>query len=169
MDPMMMLVVGWTLVGGFVFTVIVTCLSLVGWIRFADKSQQKKLFLVLIVELVLGVGAKALGKVTLNATGVENAIADEGKKAGRTEGALDVTRTLLEPGAAPLQREQLTAIVDRLQPTPGVLTSQEIDNFKARVQSLPTGAVNPGDAAAIQDTTVMQRVPRMRDVRMLPQ
>lgn len=47
------LIVGYTLVGALVFTVIITCLSLVGWIKFADQAQQTKLFGVLIVELVI--------------------------------------------------------------------------------------------------------------------
>lgn len=47
------LIVAYTLVGALVFTVVITCLSLVGWIKFADQSQQNKLFAVLIVELVV--------------------------------------------------------------------------------------------------------------------
>jgi len=47
------LIIAYTLVGAFVFTVIITCLSLVGWIRFADPTQQRKLFVALIVELVV--------------------------------------------------------------------------------------------------------------------
>jgi len=47
------LIVGYTLAGALVFTVIITCLSLVGWIKFADPAQQNKLFVVLIVELVV--------------------------------------------------------------------------------------------------------------------
>ena len=51
------LIVGYTLAGALVFTAIITCLSLVGWIKFADQAQQNKLFYVLIVELVvIGVG-----------------------------------------------------------------------------------------------------------------
>ena len=46
------LVIAYTLAGAVVFTVLVTCLSLVGWIRFADSGQQQKLFYILIVELV---------------------------------------------------------------------------------------------------------------------
>jgi peptidoglycan L-alanyl-D-glutamate endopeptidase CwlK len=46
------LIIGYTLVGAFLFTVVVTCLSLVGIIRFANSSQQRKLFTVLVVELV---------------------------------------------------------------------------------------------------------------------
>lgn len=48
------LVIAYTLVGAFVFTAVVTCLSLIGVIKFAKQSQQQKLFYVLIVELVAG-------------------------------------------------------------------------------------------------------------------
>jgi hypothetical protein len=47
------LIVAYTLTGALVFTVVITSLSLVGWIRFADNAQQKKLFSILAVELVL--------------------------------------------------------------------------------------------------------------------
>jgi len=47
------LIVGYTLAGALVFTVVVTCLGLVGWIEFKDQSQHNKLFTVLIVELVV--------------------------------------------------------------------------------------------------------------------
>ena len=46
------LAIAYTLAGAVVFTVIVTCLSLVGWIKLADSKQQNKLFYVLIVELI---------------------------------------------------------------------------------------------------------------------
>ncbi|HPA19479.1 MAG TPA: hypothetical protein PLU30_17160 [Verrucomicrobiae bacterium] len=48
------LIIAYTLVGAFVCTAIITVLSLPGWIRVADKSQQKKLFAVLIVEGAVG-------------------------------------------------------------------------------------------------------------------
>lgn len=48
------LTIAYTIVGAFVFTVIITCLSLVGWIKFADNAQQDKLFYILIVEFVVG-------------------------------------------------------------------------------------------------------------------
>jgi hypothetical protein len=47
------LIVAYTMTGALVFTVVITCFSLVGWIEFADRSQQNKLFGVLIVELVI--------------------------------------------------------------------------------------------------------------------
>jgi len=48
------LTIAYTLAGAFVFTVGITCLSLAGWLKFADKRQQQKLFSILIVELVVG-------------------------------------------------------------------------------------------------------------------
>lgn len=47
------LIIAYTLVGAFVFTMVITCGSLVGWITFSDVTQQQKLFVVLIVELVV--------------------------------------------------------------------------------------------------------------------
>lgn len=47
------LTVAYTLVGAFIFTVIITCLSLVGLVKFAEKKQQQRLFQTLILELVV--------------------------------------------------------------------------------------------------------------------
>jgi hypothetical protein len=52
-SQLIQLIVAYALAGALVFTIIITCLSLVGWIRFADQAQQNKLFAVLIVELVV--------------------------------------------------------------------------------------------------------------------
>lgn len=52
--PLIQLIVAWTLAGAIVFTVVITCFSLVGWIKFADPKQQNKLFYCLILELVTG-------------------------------------------------------------------------------------------------------------------
>lgn len=48
---LILLVVAWTMVTVFIFTSIVTCLSLVGWVKFANASQQNKLFYALIIEV----------------------------------------------------------------------------------------------------------------------
>lgn len=54
------LTIAYTLVGAFIFTVAITCLSLVGWVKFADSRQQNRLFAVLILEVVtIGVGSFA--------------------------------------------------------------------------------------------------------------
>jgi len=48
------LIIAWSLAGTFVFTIIATCGSMLGWVKFADPAQQKKLFRILVVELVIG-------------------------------------------------------------------------------------------------------------------
>jgi hypothetical protein len=51
------LAVAYTLLGAFIFTVAITCLSLIGFVKFTNQSQQNKLFSVLIIEIiVIGVG-----------------------------------------------------------------------------------------------------------------
>ncbi len=47
------LIMAYTLVGGVIFTVIVTNLSLIGWVKFADNNQQQALFKALIIEVVV--------------------------------------------------------------------------------------------------------------------
>lgn len=47
------LVIAWTFVIVFIFTAIITLLSLIGLLKFEDEKQQEKLFYVLIVEIVV--------------------------------------------------------------------------------------------------------------------
>ena len=52
------LTIAYTILGAFIFTAIITCLSMVGVVKFARPSQQSKLFATLIVEIVIvSVGA----------------------------------------------------------------------------------------------------------------
>ena len=46
------LTIAYTILGAFIFTAIITCLSMVGVVNFAKPSQQSKLFTILIVEIV---------------------------------------------------------------------------------------------------------------------
>jgi tetratricopeptide (TPR) repeat protein len=48
------LIFGYSLTAVFVFTAIVTCLSLIGWVSFASKRQQRSLFAVLVIEAMVG-------------------------------------------------------------------------------------------------------------------
>src|SRR6266481_8941828 len=73
------LTIAYTLAGAFVFTVVITCLSLVGWIKFADKKQQQKLFTCLVVQLVVvGVGFFT-GFLRFNVSKVANDLVEQGK------------------------------------------------------------------------------------------
>ncbi|WP_308365093.1 MULTISPECIES: hypothetical protein [unclassified Microbulbifer] len=56
-QELIQIIIGYTCVGAFVFTVVITCLSLAGWVKLANSDQQKKLFTIIIVEIALvGVG-----------------------------------------------------------------------------------------------------------------
>jgi hypothetical protein len=70
------IVIAYTLAGAFVFTVIITCLSLVGLIKFQDSKQQRKLFYVLIVELVVGCLGFFFDFLRFDAFKVQQEIAD---------------------------------------------------------------------------------------------
>jgi len=73
------LIIAYTLAGAFVFTVVITCLSLVGWIKFANKKQQQKLFTCLIVQLVVvGVGFFT-GFLQFNVSTVAKGLVEQGK------------------------------------------------------------------------------------------
>ena len=48
------LIIAYTLVGAFLVTVIITIFSHLGWIRFADSKQQRKLYIANISLLVIG-------------------------------------------------------------------------------------------------------------------
>lgn len=66
------LAVAYTLLGAFIFTVAVVCLSLIGLVQFQNKKQQAILFGLLIVELV-GVGLTYFNEL-LNTTKLEGVV-----------------------------------------------------------------------------------------------
>lgn len=68
------LIIAYTLVGAFCVTAIATVLSLFGIVKFADKSQQKTLFSVLIVELAGGCVAFFLGFINFNPKAVQKEV-----------------------------------------------------------------------------------------------
>jgi hypothetical protein len=73
------LIIAYTLVGAFVFTVVITCMSLVGWIKFANKKQQQKLFAALIIQLVIGCVGFFTQLLKFNPTTVANELVEQGK------------------------------------------------------------------------------------------
>ncbi|MEX0830340.1 MAG: hypothetical protein WD032_08855 [Nitrospirales bacterium] len=79
------LIVAYTLVGALVFTVIITCLSVVGWIKLADDKQQEKLFYITIVQLVVGCVAFFFNFIQFDAVQVEKNIAEQAILAAQLE------------------------------------------------------------------------------------
>lgn len=64
------LIISYTLLIAFVFTVVITCLSLIGKITFSNPHQQNKLFMVLVVELVIVCVGYFAGFINLNIEGL---------------------------------------------------------------------------------------------------
>jgi hypothetical protein len=132
----MSLVVGWTLVGAFVFTVIITCLSLLGWAHFVDKTQQRTLFTAVIIELVLAFGAQLVGVARFQPAPVRESL--------KAEGSLAVVEHILTPasGEPTITKMQLQGIVDRIDverdPDLKVLKRE----LGVQIQQLPTGTVS---------------------------
>jgi len=153
MDPLMKMVVGWTLVGGFVFTMVVTCLSLVGWVKFANPSQQKQLFAALVLELAVGVGGAALDMLRFDVADVGREVRGSSKLAGATElgrhlmkaspdertqeAVLDALDALELPASAPVM-ERRTQLLESLH------TARSPSAFSDALRAPPTLRVTPG-------------------------
>lgn len=60
------ILLGYTMLGAVIFTVIITCLSLIGVVKFSNPQQQKKLFTVLIIELAVAAVAFFTGYISLD-------------------------------------------------------------------------------------------------------
>jgi hypothetical protein len=103
-------IIACTLAGAFVFTVIITCLSLVGWVKFADSSQQKKMFYILIVQLVSGCVAFFFGYLNPNP---KPAI----QKIESVAGAQAVVQFAASP-----DQERISHLLDRINELPDVAT-----------------------------------------------
>jgi len=137
MNDVMALVVGWTLVGAFIFTVIVTLLSLIGWMRFADPEQQKVLFGALVVELVLGFAAGLVGVARYDPNAVAAKL--------RAESSAAVIEDLLNPGlgAAPqVTKAQLEHMVGRIDPGRNADLKKWQEGVKTEIQRLPPGILS---------------------------
>lgn len=65
------LIIAGALVGAFLFTLLITLLSLLGWVTFKFERQQSVLFFVVIVELVVGFAGNAAGLLPLSPYAVD--------------------------------------------------------------------------------------------------
>lgn len=125
----MKLIIGYTLVGAFIFTVAATCLSLVGWIKFANAGQQSKLFGVLIVELV----TIGLGVFTnmLNLSPRETAAKVQAplvQQVGQLKADVVDQRNQTEAATSKLQK----SVLDGLQPDAVILANRLISAARDR-------------------------------------
>jgi hypothetical protein len=171
MDPTMSVAIGWTIVGGFVFTMIVTCLSMVGWVRFADRSQQKRLFTLLIVEVVVGAAAPALG-VRYDAIGAGEEQQAAGREVGERYGSdsafLLVADELLKSDDAqrpPPDKRTLQWLLDQVDPKDETVDAEKLAKLRADVAALPSGKIDPSKAKALR---VSIPAPKRPPIRLTP-
>ena len=116
------LAIAYTLVGAFVFTVVVTCLSLVGLVKFAIENQQKRLFQILIVELVIICVTFFAGFIEFDPKLVaETAKLEEAKKIRYTVNVLDQLNNAGVDTAA-LSLEVGAAVIEASTDRAGVYT-----------------------------------------------
>jgi hypothetical protein len=146
----MKLVVGWTIVGAFVFTMVVTLLSLVGWVKFADKSQQKKLFATLIVGVVVAAGGGLVSGARLDPKPVAQALREE----GASEALVSVANEMLGSPSAPaihLDKAALSRVVEKIRVPPDSTLGPGIEELRLRVNALPDGLISPEAARELRE------------------
>lgn len=156
MNELMLLVIGWTIVGGFVVTMILTCLSLVGWVKFADKRQQSKLFSALIVEVVVGAGSWAAGGAKFDPEPVQKGLHQEGANMA----IRDVVSASLEAGpnrAAMLDKSQLIWLVDRIQPSPKGEEGLQKEQLQTTIRALPEGKLHPETVKSLKNAAFLKK------------
>jgi hypothetical protein len=138
------LVIGYTLVGALVFTVVATCLSLVGWVKFEHAAQQKKLFAVLIVELVGGSVSWFTGALRLDGGGVADEIAESGERSGEERERQRILGAAL-PQLATLDPGQFQGYLQALHVDPASERGREAvalhGEIRTQVLAAPAGAV----------------------------
>jgi len=145
----MALVIGWTIVGAFLFTTVITCLSLIGWVKFADAKQQRKLFSALIIEVVVAAGGKAVGGVQLDPSPVEASIKSDGKAEADLETAGDMLESSPEHGALP-DKERLGRLIGRIRVKPGTPQESQLRELKTEFATLPAGVITVDRAKTLR-------------------
>jgi hypothetical protein len=125
-DEMMKAVIGWTCVGVFVATAIITLLALVGLIRLASPVYQKRLFGLLIAEIVIVCVGWFAGALKAPAT-----VADNLKSEGREEGFKEAIEVV---------RPQMDAVLEKYKAY--VVEDTRLTDAKRREMLKPVSALN---------------------------
>jgi len=154
----MALVVGWALVGAFVFTLVITCLSLVGWVKFTTPSQQKKLFTVIILEMVVVFGGSLVGVVRLNPVPVREALKTQGANEEIVT-ALSTALTDASTTGAGVTKEQARLQLDRINTTRDPQLAHVRDELRTKINALPSGPIPAPTAKQLSRSGLFMRVP----------
>jgi hypothetical protein len=155
MDEAMKLEIGWTVVMAFDFTTAATCGSLVGWVRFANRTQQQGLYTALILEVVVFAGTSAAGVARFSPAQVSAELKSEGGAeaiGGLVNEALDATAR----GEPSVNKEDLERLVELIPVTPGSATERKTEELKAAIGRLPAGQITPDDVRELRRQDVFR-------------
>jgi hypothetical protein len=155
MDEVMKLVIGWTIVVAFLFTTVLTCLSLIFKNIFAKKTQQHGLYVALILELVVGTAANVSGKVSFNPERTAKIVQSEGAAAIVSAALQDAIETPAD-STRTTDKAQLERWVGRLNVVPGTAVAEQKTELEHAVRRLPAGRLKPEDVQDLRDTRMLR-------------
>jgi hypothetical protein len=89
------LVIAYALTGSFLFTLVVTCLSLINVIKSIDKKLKRKLINVLIVEVAVIAAGSFSDLINLDPGKASAVVRNEGIKDGREREKIDIADRLI--------------------------------------------------------------------------
>ena len=111
---MMKLMVSWTLIGAMIFTVIITLLSLAGFLAFSDNKQRNKLIYILVAQIAIvglafftGIFQPAPGTA---ARGIEQPLKEAAEKLEQENRASLAERDRLKGGLSETKRQLAESI-----------------------------------------------------------
>jgi len=153
---LMRLVIGYTVVGAFVFTVVVTLLALMGWVKLPDRKQQKYLFYAVIGEIVVLCLGQFTGVLQFDPGPVHERINAEAKyqaaqyQAAQYQAALNILdqvpggTNIKHPAGRANDRAELQRIVATLKKLElGDELTLIVDKLKTSVEEAPTWHEGP--------------------------
>jgi len=144
------LVVFYSLTGAFVFTLIVTCLSMIGVIKTLDKTLKKTLYKVLIVEVcVAAVGAYAN---LLNINPLK--VSEEIRQDERTEIVKTLVQNTLESSGDsvlldPQLRGKVVADLQTYQQIAPSALGDMVGSIAVSLDSLGSAGITPSDSTRL--------------------
>ena len=145
MTELMSLIVGWALVGAFVFTVVITCLSLVGWVELKSKKQQAKLFQVVVLELVVVFGGSLVGVLRLNPAPVRDALKTQGANEEIATALSSALKEVATRGPG-ITKEEASKQLQRINVARDIQLAPLKDELSATINALPAGTISPAQA-----------------------
>ncbi|WP_205502451.1 hypothetical protein [Rufibacter psychrotolerans] len=130
------LVISYTLLGVLVFTAVITCLSLIGLVKFADSKQQQKLFYALIIEIIGGSIAVFFNFLSINPQSVANRIGDKAVQNADLSLAKEVTKEAISSKIGNSVSEGMITVTGRVTADNANLIRLMLDGYDVSVDQV---------------------------------